>query len=230
MENTNKQTPDKINPNLIRPLEIVNNFEYSDENKFNPPFASKAEAFGFLSGGEHEVLVTRSEPIYGYAFVQCAGALIRNRDTGLIFSLHESTWSDAADIIMAAQRPNNLDVITMDGARGTMRISDIVGTHKVEMPRLTHLLKNVKHGDAIEHRFPKGGIRGITGSDLDSMIKKSSTNIKSGGINYLGKIDLKSLDAGMGRWYMLYRPTENVIRIYDQSSQKLFKFPGFNLR
>lgn len=230
MESTYKQGPDTIEAGPIQPLEVVDNFDYSHAHeRYNLPFTSKDEARGFLRGSEHEVLATKGQPLFSYDFVQCAGALIRNRETGLIFSLHESTWSDATDVVLAIQKPNNLDVITMEGAMGTMLISDIVAVRNQPISRIEYMFEQVGGNDNVQ-RFRKSWIRGLTGVEINKMRKMSEKNPNVGVITHLGVINLKNFGAGQGRWSMLYRPKENVVRIYDDESKKLFKFPGFDIK
>lgn len=224
------------------PLDVYDNFDFdSSANRFPKPFASKKEVFGPLSGSEGWTLCSKGESIYSYAFVQCGGALIRNRDTGLITLIHESTWSDAADAALALQRNNDLDVITINGPFGGMRFKNVMYAHEKD-PYQT--IKNIEDVDINNSRKYRGGNSGKE-SDVhlfghksallglsESEVRKAAQEIKGGVIakgqtNELGEINIPVSNGEGNRWYLLYRPKENVIWIYESGVNKLFKYQGF---
>jgi hypothetical protein len=224
---------------LFLPTETVKNFAYSETSRtYPPPFATGKEAFGFLSGSENDVLVTKRDPVFSKGFVQCSGVLVRNRELGMVSIIHQSVWSDAASIILSLQRPYDLDVIRIEGHSGTILAKTIDYFHKSEPAQFrnafdridrSHYLNYPKENrdtDHLKHQFGRSVIKGLTTEEMERMFDEAKKG-KVGRTNFLGKIIVPVPRSEIDRFSVLYRPNENVIRIFDTGSKQLFKFGGF---
>lgn len=235
-------TPKELD-SLLQPLEVIKDFEYSDDwNMFTPPFATEEEAYGFLSGSESTVLCSQGEPLYSRNFVQCAGALVRNRRTGLVSLIHQSTWSASASIVLALQRPDDLDVITLQGPSGYMRFETVASEHKQpaeqyydsfsSIDRTNPLLypRSDSETNDLKHKFPDYSlIKGISTEEMERMFERCKEDQSVGDTRLLGRIDLPVTREESNRWYLLYRPEENIIWVYESGTRQLFKYAGFPL-
>ncbi len=225
---------------MWQPKEVIKNFNYSiDHGIYTAPFASKAEAWAFLRGSEHVTQVSKGETILSENFVQCSGALMKNKRTGMVSLIHESLWSAAAGSILSLQRSDDLDVIIMQGPYGMMRFSDIAGFHKgqpkyweesvLETQRQNFLI--YPKGDKNNHRRHILGdlstIKGLTEKELKSMLDDYKTNPRQGATNLIGIIDLPVTKAEANRWSVVYRPKENLVRIFESGTRQLFTYRGF---
>lgn len=241
---TNEHPPrEEVKSNSLLPLDVIENFDFNvDWNRFPPPFASEKEALGFLSGSEGKVLCTRNEPIFSHDFLQCVGALIRNRKSGLVFVIHQSEWSGAATAILSAQRQDDLDVIMMNGPKGQLtEFQTIVNKHESDPRELHRLFKGINRDDFqlysrndpnknLKHVFlDRSAIKGLTTEELENLFIQAEAcdNNSIGFTNLIGTIDLPLPREVSNRWSMLYRPKENIIWIYDSGAKKLFKYAGF---
>lgn len=225
-----------------QPLAVYENFYFNEsDNSFPEPFASEMEVFGFLSGSESWTLCSKGEPIYSRGFVQCGGALIRNGQTGLVTLIHESLWSDSADAAMVLQRDNDLDVITLHGPFGGIDFKEVKGAHERDPKEVIRLIEGVdkkasrkyRGGNVDEegnvHFFGnRSALLGLSESEVQSAVQR----IKAGGnttglTRELAKINIPVSRSEGNRWYLLYRPNENIIWIYESGAKKLFKYKGF---
>lgn len=229
---------------LLEPLEVVDNFEYSgDQGVYTPPFASEYEWWdALLNGSEYNALCTQGdEPIISRGFVQCGGALIRNRDTGLITLVHESQWSTAANSILSLQKKNNLDVIVMNNPIGQMRFEKIARAHKKSLKDVNELFVKdgeehwaastmeggVYRSEPQNHMLHDGSrIKGLTAEQIARMAEES-TGDAQGETNLIGEIWLPLPDKSRMKWSLVYRPKENKILIYSHGTKQLFVYPGF---
>lgn len=229
------------NPEVMQPIKVIEDFHYSENTgMYTPPFATEDEIWGFLSGSESTVLCTKKDTIVSRRFVQCSGALIRNRDTGLISLIHQSLWSSAAQNILTLQRAHDLDVITMQGPIGLMRFGTIQNAHEIAQPNDRDVF--VKEGDkysggifAYEKHDPRHNllrdgsfIYGLTEKEIEAMYADSARG-KVGETNWVGSITLPGSREN-ALWTMMYRPKENVIQIYALSTNRLYFFKGFDLK
>ncbi len=225
-----------------QPLAVYENFIFSESGSIFPePFASDNEVFGFLSASESWTLCSKGEPIYSRGFVQCGGALIRNRQTRLVTLIHESLWSASADVALALQGNDDLDVITIDGPFGGINFKEVKDAHQRDPNELIRLIENV---DIEASRKYKGGsvdkegnvhLFGYRSALLglsESEVQRAVQRIKAGGnitglTREVAKIKIPVSKSEGDRWYLLYRPKENIIWIYESGAKKLFKYKGF---
>jgi hypothetical protein len=153
-------------------------------------------------------------------------------------SFHQSTWSDAADAVLMLQRKDDLDVITIDGPFGTMRFKDVAYAHYKNPTEAVSAVQNVdleksrKYQDGVVenkvHLMRRSALLGLSESEVARMMADVAVDTPAGKTNQVAKIDIP-LDAGQAnRWYLLYRPHENIIWIYESKSKKLFKYKGFD--
>ncbi len=232
----------EVKSNNLLPLEVIENFDFNvDWNRFPPPFASEKEALGFLSGSEGKVLCTKNESIFSQDFVQCVGALIRNRKSGLVFVIHQSEWSGAASAILCAQRQDDLDVIKINGPKGKMmEFQTITNRHNSDPKEFQQLFQKINRNDFqlygkhdpkhLKHAFlDRSAIKGLTTEELENLFKQavSMSEDSFGATNLIGTINIPVPREKSNRWSMLYRPAENIVWIYDSGAKKLFKYAGF---
>lgn len=231
-------------PNIQwKPLEVYQNFQYSEnENMFTPPFATKEEAFGFLSGSESTVLCSKKEPIYSENFVQCAGALVKNKKTGLVSVIHQLLWSASASLILALQRPDDLDIVTITSeSRGSIGFSTVKFFHEKNPLEYYKPFASIDRTDWMKYnpdsKFNNlkhvlddfSQIKGITTKEVEDLFKRAEQNENIvGKTRLIGDIKIPVSREESNRWSLLYRPKENVIWIYESGIKKLFKYPGFS--
>ncbi len=225
-----------------QPLAVYENFYFNDsDNAYPEPFASEDEVFGLLSGSESWTLCSKGEPIYSRAFVQCGGALIRNRQTGLVTLIHESVWSDSADVALALQRNNDLDVITLHGPFGGINFKNVKYAHEKDPKEAIQCIEAVDKKASRKYRGGnldeesdvhllghRSALLGLQESEVQSAVDR----IKAGGntvgqTRQLADIKIPVSKSEGNRWYLLYRPNENIIWIYESGAKKLFKYKGF---
>lgn len=226
-----------------QPLTVYENFYFNDsDNSFPEPFASEKEVFGLLSGSESWTLCSKGEPIYSRGFVQCGGALTRNRETGLVTLMHESLWSDSADAAMALQRNNDLDVITLHGPFGGINFKKVKDAHERDPKEAIKFIEDVdkkasrkyRGGNVNEesdvHLFGnRSALLGLSENEVQSAVQKiKAGGNKTGLTRELAEINIPVSKSEGNRWYLLYRPDENIIWIYESGAKKLFKYAGFN--
>lgn len=230
---------------IWKPLEIYNNFNYSESfGRFTPPFASAEEARGLRSGREGTVLCTREDPIVSKEFVQCNAALIKNKNIGLISLIHQSTWLDSSKTILNLQKTDDIDVVTINGPNRGMRFDDIQTNH-CKSPNDYNGFKKIDrnnehnyHSVPLEHKnlvhkFFGSQIAGISTEEMDFLYKREEQNKNfQGKTNLVGNIILPISYEERNKWSLLYRPKENVIWVYalgksDGGISKLFKYQGF---
>jgi hypothetical protein len=242
-----KTDQDKTEEKLLQPLQVVKDFPFdSNRNKYPQPFVSEKEAWDeLLNGSESTVLYSPDdETIYSRAFVQCGGALVRNRRTGAVFLIHESNWSTAAQCILEAQRKDDFDVIIMNARSGHMKFSRIKDSHKgLGMNGVSVAPKNVFLQEGEEHwaLSSSGGkyfsenprehmvrdgsrIKGISLEELQALHEDSQRESSQGKSELIGKIDLPERVA---KWSLTYRPKENVIMIFAHDTNELYYYPAF---
>lgn len=212
-----------------KPIEVLNGFEWSlDTQKYTHPFASRDEVKGLLTGSEKSVLVsTKGEPIYSVNFSECSGALVRNRQTGMITLIHESLWSDAASTAFALQKTNDLDVITIaEPARG-IPFKRIESTHGIDVAQLLDLIGsgNDKQISDKVRKLSWSTLIGLTDLEIKDMLKVCASSKSVGNTRHVG--DIKIPLAGRDGWDLLYRPKENIIWIYEPTGKRLYKYKGF---
>lgn len=224
-----------------QPLKIYDNFYFSDSNGVYPePFVRKEEADGLLSGSEGWTLCSKGEPVYSHGFVQCAAALVRNKDTGLVTLIHQSTWSESADAAMALQRPDDIDVIIISGPFGGMSLENIKYAHDKDPKGVLDSIENIDRKASRKYRggaAAKGNgvhifrnysaLLGLSESELSEYVERLKKEKTVGAVNQIGNIEIPVAKGGANRWYLLYRPKENVIWIYESGARKLFKYQGF---
>lgn len=227
----------------IQPIEVIENFEFSmDRGIYSVPFASEEESWGFLSGSEGTVLCTKNEPIFSHHFVQCAGALLRNKRTGLISIIHQSAWSVAATTILTSQRSDNLDVITIRGPISQLMDFNVIKRdhEKTRVDEVRKELDRMNHPDPwahpetqmktnnVGHIFgDRSRIKGLSAEEIGEMFEETEGSAVAGDTNLVGDIKLPVTRKETNRWFLLYRPEENAIWIYDSGAKKLFKYAGF---
>ncbi len=212
-----------------KPLEIRDGFEWSlDTQKYTPPFATREEVNGLLVGSEKSVLVSsKGESIYSVNFSECSGALVRNRQSGIITLIHESLWSEAASAVFALQKTNDLDVITIaEPARG-LPFKRIERTHRIGV---TQLIDIVGSGSDMQisdktRKLSWSTLLGLTDLEIKDMLKVCASSNAVGDTRHVG--DIKIPLAGREGWDLLYRPKENIIWIYEPDAKKLYKYKGF---
>lgn len=224
---------------LVRkPLEVIENVDFSEDNdRYPEPFASKEETKGFLNGSEGWTLVSHGETIYSRRFVQCGAGLVRNRRSGLVTLIHESKWSPAANTALMLQREDDLDVITIDGPYGGVDYREIQKAHekgreedlryakRTERQRMARY--KTKSGDNRGFLMEKSALIGLRESEIDDRLDRLARSEAVGSTKLVGKIDLPIGKSEFHSWYLLYRPEENIIWIYEAKSKKLFKYKGF---
>ncbi len=69
---------------------------------------------------------------------------------------------------------------------------------------------------------------GLPEKEVDSMISEIRGNHSVGKTRLVGEIEIPLTKSEVNRWYLLYRPKENIIWVYESKSKKLFKYAGFN--
>lgn len=242
-----RQKKEILSAPSIKPLGVIENFPFSEnKNQFPAPFASEEEYFGLLSGSESSTLCSMGETLVSKAFVQCAGALAKNMDTGLITLIHESMWSSSATGALALQKKHNLQFITMDGASGYMKPENIAWAHKGanERDNLSNIEETFHvvsreastykpYDEKIERPFiqafgDSSRIKGLSQNEIHRFLKEMQNNqIPDGTTKFLGRLALPVSKKESGRWYLTYRPTENFIYIFESGVEKLFVYPGF---
>lgn len=226
-------------PNIERkPLKVYENVDLIDGYVQSEHFASKEEVRGFLSGSEGWVLCSKGESIYSHSFVQCSAALIRNRNTGLITLIHQSTWSDAADAALMLQRRDDIDVITISGPLGSMQFKNVNYTHYKNPHETANMLEKVDVAKSREyqqsgaenkvHLMRRSALLGLSEDEVKTMSAGVLEDDTVGMANHVGKIDIPLAGGDIDRWFLLYRPQENCIWIYESKSKKLFKYRGFS--
>lgn len=216
----------------IEPVKVINDFNYSfDHNVYSPPFASEKEANSELVGSEKVVLCSKTEALFSTRFVQCVGALVRNNETGLVSVIHESLWSTAATSILALQHGQDLDVILLEDGNGN-RFRENVRFNHENPPR--GLMENVANsvgpflGLAPDSNFPmirfgdRSIIKGMSSDEAVDILSRGVT--RSGKTNFVGMIRIPNVQ---NRLWLLYRPGENIIYVYDDGDHRLFQFGGF---
>lgn len=226
----------------LQPLEVIEGFKFSEDfNEFKRPFATKEESLGFLTGSESTTLCSNKDPIYSRSFVQCGAVLARNRRSGLITLIHQSMWSTSADVAVALQRSDDLDVVTVSGPFGWMPFNKPKYAYEKNPKEAIESYKSINHEDPhLYYGFSKQEkertqifgdhslIKGLTAGEISKMMEIQVNTGKTGKIRQIGEISLPVSKAEGNRWYLLYRPNENVIRIYESGAKKLFKYQGFS--
>ena len=212
-----------------KPIEIIDGFEWSlDAQKYTPPFASRDEVNGLLSGSEKSVLISsKGESIYSVNFSECSGALVRNRQTGIITLIHESLWSEAASAVFALQKTNDLDVITIaEPARG-IPLNRIERTHGIGVTQLLDLVGSGSDKQVSDkvRKLNWSTLIGLTDLEIRDMLKVCESSNVVGDTRHVG--DIKIPLAGREGWDLLYRPKENIIWIYEPEAKRLYKYQGF---
>lgn len=232
---------ERVSLKMLQPLKVVNNFDYSaSSNNFTPPFATESEYYSFLSGREGTVLCTRKEPICSKDFVQCSGALVRNKRTGLLSLIHQSMWSTAAETILAVQRPDDLDIILIDSPTGRAMGREVIWSHGLEARNYRQEFSEIDRTDPLSYKDPQtrdlkhtlvdySHIRGVSTAEMMEMFERGEEKETAGSTSFLGEIKLPGTLDEIGRMSLLYRPAENVVWIYSEGKKQLFKYPGFPL-
>lgn len=205
---------EKLKPNIERkPQRVFSNVEISDGYVQSEHFASKEEVRSLLSGSEGWTLCSKGESIYSHSFAQCSAALVRDRNTGLITLIHQSTWSDAADAALMLQRKDDLDVITVSGPFGTMNFKNVNYAHYKNPGEAISSLKKVdldksrqyQEGAAENkvHLMHKSALIGLSEDEVNKMMAGVIEDNSIGTANHVGKIDLPLNKGQVDRWYML---------------------------
>ncbi len=235
------ENPEKVDIQW-KPLVVYENIDFSESNnQFPEPFATKEEVFGLLSGSESWTLCSKGDPIFSRAFVQCGAALVRNRNTGLITLIHESVWSESADVAMALQRDDDVDVVTIHGPFGGLNLSSVKYAHEKPPQDAIENIKSFdkkssrKYGvesgseENLVHLFGnRSALIGLSENDVQNAVERIKDGGSAKGLTQeIGEINIPVSKAIGNRWYLLYRPEENIIWIYESGARKLFKYRGF---
>ena len=193
---------------------------------------------GLLSGSEGWTLCSQGETMYSRGFVQCGAALIKNRETGMISLIHQSTWSEAAGAVLMLQRREDLDVILVSGPFGSVQFdtveyfhekdpSDaIAGVEQVDLESSRKYRPDL--GENRTHLMTGSALLGLTEPQVQEMVSGVASDGSVGETNLVGKIEIPLSKGEVNRWHLLYRPNENFIWIYESKSKKLFKYAGFD--
>lgn len=225
-----------------QPVRVYENFRYSDDQGiYTPPFASREEAWGFLSGSESVFLCSKTESLYSRGFVQCGCALIRNRNSGLVSVIHQSDWSAAAGAILAMQRPDDIDVVVMNGPIGHMAFDTVDYFHKEKPFRAYEAFARIDRDNwmnypesqsqwkDVRHVFGDySRILGLSTKEVENMFFRAKKSLDCvGRAHLIGNIGIPGSVEQLDRWSLVYRPTENVIYIYVSGTKQLFRYQGF---
>ena len=240
--NSDRDLEKRNDPNW-EPLEVFENIDFNPSRSRYPTlFASQAEVDGFLSGSEHWTLCSSGESMYSASFVQCAGALVRNRQTGITTLIHESMWSASATVALGIQKHEDLDIITIAGPIGGMRFKDLKYFHEKDSRETIELIDTIDDAASVRYGmyypgkeflanffWDRSKLLGLSKEDLQRSVLQLTTNPHMGETNHIGDIRLPVSRGEANRWYLLYRPEENIIWIYESGTRKLFKYPGFDI-
>jgi hypothetical protein len=224
-----------------QPMAVYENVYFNEShNAFPEPFASEAETEGFLSGSEHWTLCSKGETMYSRDFVQCGAALIRNKSTGLVTLIHESMWSESADVGLALQRADDVEVITILGPYSYMHFDNVRYAHEKDPRDAADTIVGIdrqrshryRGGTGIEenmaHIFLNGSaLLGLSEREIAEGLSNLQLTQQVGETQHIGRIEIPVSRNETNRWYLLYRPKENIIWIYESGTKKLFKYPGF---
>lgn len=225
----------------MRLLDVIEGVDFNPSmNLYPAPFARREEVDGFLSGSEHWTLCSSGESIYSHSFVQCNAALIRNRQTGKIQLIHESTWSGSATVALGTQRSEDIDVITIVGPSGTILFRDIQYFHEKDPEETIAWIDGINESaskrfsddepgneDRVSLFLDSSALLGVSRADLKQATARLKSNSIVGDTHHFGRIQIPVSRGKVNRWYLLYRPFENVIWIYESGTKQLFKYCGF---
>lgn len=203
-----------------QPMAVYENVYFNESNDaFPEPFASKVETMSFLSGSESWTLCSRGETIYSRNFVQCGAALIRNKSTGLVTLIHESMWSESADVGLALQRADDVEVITIRGPYSHMQFDNVRYAHENDPHSATDAIVGIdrqrsrrfRGGTGIEenkaHIFFNGSVLlGLSEREIAEGLSNLQLNKQVGETQHIGRIEIPVSMGKSNRWYLLYRP------------------------
>lgn len=229
---------------VIQPLEVVNDFTWSGNfGNFSSPFATADEFFSDRVGSEHVSILSSGEAILSLDFVQCSGALARNRQRGLYTLVHQSLWSLSAEIAFGMQRHEDIDYFELNPRKNAGQIEEnVLKAHEHGAQTVTRTFgENLAYDNGeplIESsgvynrlgntRNRSGSIVGVTEAEIRAMLHESEEpNAMPGRTNYLGTIELPIPRQEIGRCSVLFRPQENKIYVFSEATKQLFVFPGF---
>ena len=209
------------------PLNIIYNVIMKD-SFVHPEFLFKNEKRKIIEGSEGSVLFSsKNEPLLSLNFTQCSAALSKNLRTGRVFLIHQSNVEkQSSKIIMHAQKTEDLDVITITNGSFPTLFDWLQSYQNMKLGKNKQEYSEFSFSK-VPMYFDHTKIMGLSKKQVESMLASQARSNKKGKLTSIAKIKLPlGENHQKTRWHLLYRPKENLIRIY--SNNNIIIYPGFD--